>query len=96
MRSLRFLLISVFFFGIAAAQPPGWVVIPDSSVERPGDRGVNAHTNHLVLVRPQFAGAAPAGETPQSIRAVYKLPSLGGSNIIAIVDAYDYPQQKTI
>ena len=90
MRNLRFLLISTFF-GIAAAQPPGWVVIPDSSVERPGDRGVNAHTNHLILVRHQFTGASPAGETPQSIRPVYNLPSSGGSNIIAIVDAYDYP-----
>ena len=90
MRNLRFLLISTFF-GIAAAQPPGWVVIPDSSVERPGDRGVNAHTNHLILVRSQSTGAAPAGETPQSIRPVYNLPSSGGSNIIAIVDAYDYP-----
>ncbi len=90
MRNLRFLLISTFF-GIAAAQPPGWVVIPDSSVERPGDRGVNAHTNHLILVRPQFTGTSPSGETPQSIRPVYNLPSSGGSNIIAIVDAYDYP-----
>ncbi len=90
MRNLRFLLISTFF-GIAAAQPPGWVVIPDSSVERPGDRGVNAHTNHLILLRPQFTGTAPVGETPQSIRPVYNLPSSGGSNIIAIVDAYDYP-----
>ena len=90
MRNLRFLLTSTFF-GIAAAQPPGWVVIPDSSVERPGDRGVNAHTNHLILVRPQFTGTSPSGETPQSIRPVYNLPSSGGSNIIAIVDAYDYP-----
>ena len=90
MRNLRFLLISTFF-GLAAAQPPGWVVIPDSSVERPGDRGVNAHTNHLILLRPQFTGTAPVGETPQSIRPVYNLPSSGGSNIIAIVDAYDYP-----
>src|SRR6266566_197733 len=90
MRNLRFLLISTFF-GIAAAQPPGWVVIPDSSVERPGDRGLNAHTNHVILVRPQFTGTSPSGETPQSIRPVYNLPSSGGSNIIAIVDAYDYP-----
>src|SRR5712691_10918856 len=92
MRNLRFLLISTFF-GIAAAQPPGWVVIPDTSVERPGDRGVNAHTNHLIFVRPQFTGTSPAGETPQSIYPVYNLPlpPSGGSNIIAIVDAYDYP-----
>jgi subtilase family serine protease len=86
----RLLLFSTFV-GIAAAQPPSWVLLPDSSIEHAGDKGLNAHTNHVILVRPQFTGTAPAGETPQSIRPVYNLPSTGGSNIIAIVDAYDYP-----
>src|SRR5262249_5804634 len=47
--------------------------------------------NHLVVYRPEFTGTAPAGETPQSIREVYKLTSTGGSGAIAIVDAFDYP-----
>jgi len=67
------------------------ILIPDSSQEAVADIGVRAHTNHLVLVRPQFTGTAPAGETPQSIRSVYNLPSTGGSGVMAIVDAYDYP-----
>jgi kumamolisin len=67
------------------------VVVPDSSKEAREDVGILAHTNHLVLVRPTFTGAAPTGETPQSIRPVYGLPSSGGSGVIAIVDAFDYP-----
>jgi subtilase family serine protease len=73
------------------AQSNGTVVVPDSSVEHSEDVGVRAHTNHLIMVRRRFTGTAPSGETPQSIRPIYKLPSTGGSAIIAIVDAYDYP-----
>lgn len=36
-------------------------------------------------------GGFPSGETPASLRSVYKLPSTGGSSVIAIVDAFDYP-----
>jgi len=36
-------------------------------------------------------GRGPSGETPASIRPVYNLPSTGGSQTIAIVDAFDYP-----
>jgi subtilase family serine protease len=43
----------------------------------------------MVMVRPQ--ASSPSGETPQSIRAVYGLPSAGGSGTIVIVDAFDYP-----
>jgi kumamolisin len=67
------------------------VIIPDTTIEHPEDVGHRAHTNHLVVYRPQFTGTSPAGETPQSIRAVYNLPSTGGSKAIAIVDAFDYP-----
>jgi len=80
-----------------ADRPPyhanGVVVIPDSSHEELKDWGKQAHTNHLLLLpalQPAFVGRAPSGETPQSIRSVYNLPSTGGSGIIAIVDAYDY------
>lgn len=76
---------------VVRAQPPATVVIPDSSHEAAGEIGFRAHTNHLILLRPTFTGIAPSGETPQSIRPVYNLPSTGGSGIIAIVDAFDYP-----
>ncbi len=92
MKKGRLVLFSIVVgtFGTVAAQPPSWVHIPDSSIERPGDRGVNAHTNHLIHVRPE-AGSGPSGETPATIRAVYGLLSSGGSGVIAIVDAFDYP-----
>jgi subtilase family serine protease len=69
------------------------IVIPDSSVEHPGERGVAAHTNHLISARPQRGGGGgPSGESPASIASVYNLTGvLGGSGIIAIVDAFDYP-----
>jgi kumamolisin len=65
------------------------IVVPDSTVERPEDVGIRSHTHFLIRVTPN--SSSPTGETPQSIRAVYGLPSSGGSGIIAIVDAFDYP-----
>jgi subtilase family serine protease len=67
-------------------------VVPDSSVEHSQDHGKRAHTNHLIWAngRPG-GGGGPRGETPASLRAVYSLPSSGGSGVIAIVDAYHYP-----
>ncbi len=78
---------------IAQGPPPqhGSVLIPDTSIERREDISLRAHTNHVILFRPEFVGTSPSGETPASIRLVYKLPSTGGSGIIAIVDAFDYP-----
>src|SRR2546425_11878 len=70
------------------------VMVPDTTVERAQDRGVRAHTNHLMRmdVKPDRpGGGGPSGETPSSIRGVYALSSSGGSGTIAIVDAYDYP-----
>ena len=49
------------------------ILIPDSSVEQPGDRGVRAHTNHLIRVNPAFTGTPTSGETPASIASVYNL-----------------------
>jgi hypothetical protein len=65
------------------------IVVPDSSVEHPGDAGIRSHTHFLI--RATSNSSTPSGETPQSIRAVYNLPSTGGSGMIAIVDAFDYP-----
>jgi len=76
----------------------GHMVIPNSSVERAEDAGRRAHTNHLIFLpgkqpsapTPDFTSLA-GGETPDSVRPVYKLPSTGGSGVIVIVDAYHYP-----
>lgn len=78
-------------FGQPASRPTLPVLIPDSTIERLEDHGIRAHTNHLILFGPEFVGSAPSGETPASIRGVYKLPSIGGIGTIAIVDAFDYP-----
>ncbi len=68
------------------------ILIPDSSVEHPEDVGLLAHTNHLIrLAGPPGGGGVPSGETPQSIRPVYNIPSVGGANTIVIVDAFHYP-----
>ena len=66
------------------------ILIPDSSVEQPGDRGVRAHTNHLIRVNPAFTGTSPRGETPVSIASVYSLGTLTGAGVIVIVDAFHY------
>jgi PKD repeat protein len=80
------------------------VIVPDSSVEYPGDTGLRAHTNHLIFVpsRPEAAAplgvsSAPQGLTPSTLWAAYGLPdSTGmtdgaGSGVVAIVVAFDYP-----
>lgn len=66
----------------------GDIRIPASSIERLEDIGKRYHTNHWQLLTPN--SATPQGETPASLRAVYNVPSTGGSNVIVIVDAYDY------
>jgi subtilase family serine protease len=73
----------------------GFVVVPASSMESPEDAGHRAHTNHMLFVKPE-ATAGPSGMTPEVILAAYNLPAYfagqaAGSDVIAIVDAYDYP-----
>ena len=94
--------------------PGGTVIVPPSSIERPEERGLRAHTNHLIFVpgRPQVEGGVPAGENPTSLACVYNIVTtylsgncprnpptfanpVGGSSVIAIVDAYDYPTAAT-
>src|SRR5258707_15367845 len=68
------------------------VLIPESTIEHPEDVGLRAHTNHLIKFDGKsHHGGSPSGETPTSLRSVYKLPSTGGAGVIAIVDAFDYP-----
>jgi kumamolisin len=92
---------------LLSAQVRGRVIVPDSSIARPGDAGVRAHTTHLKFV-PEGAqpnSASPTGETPASLGCVYKIVAnpmagcpktstsnpRGGSGIIVIVDAFHYP-----
>ena len=69
--------------------------VPDSSIERKGDNGMRAHTNHIILLRGGEAQVTtPQGLSPATIRSIYNLPVSGpnsGSGVIAIVDAYNYP-----
>jgi kumamolisin len=118
MRTLMVVTCVLFAFPLLKAQGQssarGTVVVPDSSVEHPGDRGVRSHTNFLIFVpaarqgsaHPYLGGTSPGGEVPASLSCVYQTwagqlsgcpingqysaPS-GGTNVIAIVDAYDYP-----
>ncbi|HUI40803.1 MAG TPA: S53 family peptidase [Terriglobia bacterium] len=82
------------------------LMVPESSVVRPQDVGLRAHTNHVVVApdvptpegetpegaTPNAAGTAlPPGESPSALRAIYQLPATGGAGMIALVDAYDDP-----
>jgi kumamolisin len=69
------------------------IMYPQSSIERPEDVGVRAHTNHLIHMGARPAGGlGPAGGmTPAQIQAAYDLPATGGEGAIAIVDAFNYP-----
>jgi kumamolisin len=111
----RSLIAGVFCLGTAHAAPawnsnaPASLLIPDSSVEHPGERGHVAHTNHAIRVSPEAVGKAPKGETPASLACVYKtafsvtpgcgktatINPIGGSGTIAIVDAFDYPTAES-
>jgi len=70
-------------------------LVPESSGISIQDRGVRAHTQLRVLVVPPNpsggSGATSQFNTPATLRSVYNLPATGGSNAIAIVDAYHYP-----
>jgi kumamolisin len=100
MRYLQLLLLAFFFLAMSSGlwgqgESPKHraVAVPDTTLERSQDRGVRAHTNHLIRVEGKVnaGGGSPSGETPASIRPVYQLPSTGGSQTIALVDAFDYP-----
>ncbi len=62
----------------------GTIIVPESSIERPDDLGVRAHTNHLIIVRPTRGGGGGGGgtaissvETPGSLACIYgTAPSL--------------------
>lgn len=96
--AIAILALSISHPAARAQRAYGWsVLVPESSIERPEDRGLRAHTNHL-LVDP-LAQIAPAGGlgphgawTPAQLKASYDLPTAGGSGAIAIIGAYNNTQ----
>src|SRR4029079_9041419 len=58
----------------------GYILVPDSSIERPEDAGVRSHTNlELFIPFDVDASQPPAGaETPASLACIYKLRARGG------------------
>jgi len=87
--------------------PNGYILVPDSSIERPADAGVRYHTNIQLFIPFHVDGSQPppGAETPASLACIYELvPQLdgcridettqnptGGSGVVAIVDAFDNP-----
>lgn len=72
---------------------PGTVITPASSILRPGDAGLRAHTNHLIFAPAGYPLSSPVpsytfAETPASMGCVYKVgpiytgcnPATGGTN----------------
>jgi kumamolisin len=60
-----------------AASAKGRVLIPDSSIEKPGDRGQRAHTNYLIFAPkgrsgPSISPDLTEEESPASLACVYK------------------------
>ena len=73
-------------------------IIPESSMPST-DGTLNASTHFRILgIDPYAPGATPFStngmlyNTPSWFRPTYALPATGGSEIIAIVDAFDYPR----
>src|SRR6266567_704218 len=70
----------------------GSIHVPDSTIEDPSDRGLRAHTNHLIRIGEPEGGLGPGGGmTPEQLRSFYALGSTGGSGLVVIVDAFHYP-----
>jgi len=69
------------------------ILTPESAIKHVGDEGVREHTHLRVLLVGTNASTSAENSfnTPSSIRSAYSLPSTGGSDAIAVVDAYDYP-----
>ncbi|HVT12012.1 MAG TPA: S53 family peptidase [Fimbriimonadaceae bacterium] len=66
-------------------------LIPASSRELPEDRGIRAHTNHIVLIpNNNMRIIGPSGLTPAQVAGAYDVTQ-AGTGAIAIVDAYNYP-----
>ena len=102
-------LLAAFSFGLvgaAAAQDRyvagGRIVVPESSVERPADRGIRAHTNVELFYPtdglPMTAANTPGGyfETPASLACVYKQVEVVTGCSPAVVTAVSNRGSKAI
>ncbi len=56
-------------FGQSPSSSTDVMVLPPSSVEHSSDVGVRAHTNHLILVRPQKPSSAHSSSVPRIVPA---------------------------
>jgi kumamolisin len=73
----------------------GKIDVPDSTIEDPSDKGLRAHTNHLI--RPdgvrEFGNGPNEALSPAQLRVAYGLGAAGqfqGRGLIVIVDAFHY------
>lgn len=70
----------------AIYHPEGTIIIPESSIARPEDAGIRAHTNTQIFVPKGHALSSPLppstfAETPASLACVYKVgPAFAGCN----------------
>jgi subtilase family serine protease len=96
---------------VAGAQDRIRTIVPSSSIERPEDVGVRAHTNILLVLDDHVEIAdngAPVAENPLSLACIYRLVKQtegcpknsnvrpsGGTRAIAIVDANDNPDAES-
>jgi subtilase family serine protease len=85
-----FAVLSLAQAGATSSSAGDYIYTPSSSVRQSENAGLRAHTNFLIHVFSSM-GSFRQIETPSSLRSVYDLPSTGGSGVIAIVDAYNYP-----
>ncbi len=67
------------------------VAVPETTLERPEDLGLRAHTDHLIYRGGAGRGNGPQGLEPAQVRGVYGAPDDGGSGAIAIVTAFHAP-----
>src|SRR5260221_10409309 len=81
----------VWMFALPKTARAQGVIVPSTSFEFPGDPGERMHTNHLLYVLPAGGLGPSGGMSPDQVRSFYHLPGSGGSNVIAIVDAFHYP-----
>ena len=75
------------------ARVEGNVHIPDTSIVRPEDHGLRAHTNHRILITPAGGLGPSGGMTPAQVRSFYGFSAdtnLTGGGVIVIIDAYHY------
>jgi len=118
-RSIALLTIAAaaLFLGFVTSAPVAMAedgirtIVPNSSIEHPGDAGVRAHTNYVIVVPDKLeigSNGAPIAENPLSLACIYKLVKptkgcpktssvlpTGGTKAIALVDAFDNPDAAT-